>query len=208
MPSPCCAVHAVLAAMQVDSSQAIAVGRWVRLFAVKPLSVSRRALLHADPPAAEPLRVRLQVQPFEGGGSDSVQPGREKVIVQVQPWKQETLQDGGATLQPEQQKPARRLLADTNSSSGTDGVQQPLLCGKPGARQRCRQVTEAMWEWKREAEALGLDQPEDASEAEGSSVGAAATDDGSGEQATAASAQGTMDAYMYGENAVDSGSGE
>lgn len=87
--------------------------------------------------------------------------------------------------------PARRLLAGNASSAGS-GPRR--MCGPAGDRQPCRPVTESVLSWQRAAQALGLDRPE-----EGAPLLSGGGDSGT------ASAPGTLDAYLYMENAVDSG---
>lgn len=90
---------------------------------------------------------------------------------------------------------ARRLLQGGNVSSSASAP--PRMCGPLSDRTPCRPATAAVLSWKREAEALGLDRPEhEPRPGAGSS---------SGGGVSTASAQGTLDAYIFYENAADSG---
>lgn len=144
----------VMPLLQVDTTAGLTVGRWIRLFATKPLADSRRTLLAGD-----------------AVGGVAVD-GSELAAV-----------------------PARRLLTGNVSSTASA---TPSMCGPPADRSPCRPATAAVLSWRREAEALGLDRPEH--EAPG------AVHSGDGGVGTA-SAQGTLDAYIFMENAADSGRG-
>ena len=64
-------------------------------------------------------------------------------------------------------------------------------------------LTPGLLEIKRQAEALGLDRPEHSSTSSGSVGSSAGT---GGDRVVAAGANGSLDAYLYGDNAADSGS--
>ena len=66
-------------------------------------------------------------------------------------------------------------------------------------------LTPALLEIKRQAEALGLDLPEH-SLSSGSGSGSGSSVGGGGDRVVAAGANGSLDAYLYGNNAANSGS--
>ena len=87
------------------------------------------------------------------------------------------------------QQPAPRPLIDAFAGQGA------------GCDAACQQAWQTIREWRQAVHELGLDRPEHA---------AGCLEDGAGGDGCfgASSAAGTLDAYLYGENAVDSGRGE
>lgn len=176
--------------MQVDTTRGITAGRWIRLYATKPLATGpRRQLLGEE------------------------QEGRERVKVQVEPWEAEAeMELWEEEEEPQPQPISRRQLTekqqatsedDGGSSSGSSKKKgsKRRMCGRKGDRHRCRRIRKAMKEWEKEAEALGLGQPE----VPGASSSGEEGDEQGGEKAPATSAAGTLDAYIFFNNAVDSG---
>ncbi|EFN53345.1 hypothetical protein CHLNCDRAFT_137073 [Chlorella variabilis] len=176
--------------LSVDTTRGITAGRWIRLYATKPLATGpRRQLLGEE------------------------QEGRERVKVQVEPWEAEAeMELWEEEEEPQPQPISRRQLTekqqatsedDGGSSSGSSKKKgsKRRMCGRKGDRHRCRRIRKAMKEWEKEAEALGLGQPE----VPGASSSGEEGDEQGGEKAPATSAAGTLDAYIFFNNAVDSG---
>lgn len=162
------------------STSGIQVGRWVRLWA-------------AAPSATIPVfRRRLAQQ------ADEVQEAQPEVQQEQQRGLALGGRRGAAGLATAAAS-LRRLLAANATAVAPSAVAQP---GKPAPGPRFRPLTLGMLEAKRDAEELGLGLPEGDFDGEDEAA------DGSGGRAPALAAGGTLDAYIYGNNAVDSGSSE
>ncbi|KAL4423187.1 hypothetical protein ABPG77_000320 [Micractinium sp. CCAP 211/92] len=155
--------------LQVASSSGVTVGKWVRLYAVKPGGIApyRRRLLEA---AAD----------FAAAAAPAAAPA---------PAQQPLAEALGVAAGPSLAAPAH--------APGPDPA-EPSRAG--GRRRRYRRLPAGLREVRREALRLGLNEPE-----HGGGVVDNSTD-GSGAIVPAQQAAGTLDAYLYGNNVVDSAS--
>lgn len=156
--------------LQVASSAGVSVGRWVRLYAVKPSGIApyRRRLLEealviASAPAAAPAPARQPLAEAAAGPASAAHtPGPG---------------------------PAESVAAEFEVTEAVAG----------GRRRRYRPLPPGLREVRREARRLGLNEPEHGGMQDNST-------DGSGATVPALQAAGTLDAYLYGNNVVDSAS--
>ncbi|KAL4458884.1 hypothetical protein ABPG75_013749 [Micractinium tetrahymenae] len=156
--------------LQVASSAGVTVGKWVRLYAVRPSGIA-------------PYRRRLMEDTTDVASAPAAAPA-----------------------------PAQQPLADSPQAAAGPSSAAPTPGPAPGPaeleaaqsgagrhRRRYRRLPAGLREVRREARRLGLGEPEHGGMQDNST-------DGSGATVPVLQAAGTLDAYLYGQNVVDSAS--